>query len=285
MKRARIVGVISTIGALLAPATPAAQSAARPADWLRSALSPGGPIVAAAALDQEDEGKARLTETKVRPPTPDGPLDPAAPAVSSPALQAPPPAAATRARNRIGVAGMLPLKYEPVRVPAGGGAVTAGGFAWETSPLGGEAFYARPVYGPTAEVPIEVAVEAPLAYAPRIQWPPDAAAEVFDDETGQSLGPAPEYSALYLTPRLSIRYPTTSRLQFLVSLGWGVAWFSQDGDGGPHAETGFAVQYQLGGWLSMGPRWALRASFGGYGQMTASERRLYALNVGLVRAF
>jgi hypothetical protein len=163
-----------------------------------------------------------------------------APALASPqAGSAPdPPAPQTtasssapvaRGPSQFGMAGLALFDRGPDLVPAGGDAVMASGGVWGDASPGFEVFYARRLPLP-AGYPM-MTVELPVAYVPAVR--PAPGSEAFDPATGASLGPAPDFAATYVVPRLNVWVPAFGPANFLVGLGFGVARFSESRNGQP----------------------------------------------------
>ncbi|MCU0251306.1 MAG: hypothetical protein MUE61_13915 [Vicinamibacterales bacterium] len=126
-------------------------------------------------------------------------------------------------------------------------------------------------------------LELPVAYVPAVR--PAPGSEVFDPATGASLGPAPDFAATYVVPRLNVWIPAFGPVNFVVGLGFGVARFSETRNGQPFTETGYPFYFAIGTSVDLGPHWALRASAGGYAHGVATLRNAYMYNAGLAFVF
>ena len=204
------------------------------------------------------------------------PVDPPGPQATAPSS-----APVARGPNQFGVTCPVMFDSGPELVPAGGGAVTAGGTVWGDASPGIEVFYARRLPLPAAYP--KMTLELPFAYVPKVS--PAPGSEAFDPATGASLGPAPDFAATYFVPRLNVWVPAFGPVNVLVGVGFGVARFSETRNGQPYAETGYPFYFALGTSVDLGPRWALRVSAGGYAHGVATERSLYMVNAGLAFVF
>lgn len=182
--------------------------------------------------------------------------------------------------HTFGIAPIVGVKPEPRLEQAGDSNVyTANGENVATSG-GVEAFYGRRLVTSTE---YEMILEIPVAYLPRVRQAQGA--EIFDPVTERSLGPAPDYKAIYVTPRLLFRFPPASRLKMDIALGGGYARFTETRQGQPFAENGYPIYFSLGGSLHVTDTLALRASGGGWGHGINVFRSMFVANVGLVRNF
>lgn len=143
-----------------------------------------------------------------------------------------PSAAAPAARNVVGLTGVSFGDFEATTRQVGPDAVTPGGQVWRWS-NGGEVFVGRHVFT-TSGIP--VALELPVAYAPRIAQAP---LDPFFIEVGLERD-AP-YGALYVVPRLAGVYPADGRWHLVMSMGVGAAWFDASPDGRRGREVGYPV--------------------------------------------
>jgi hypothetical protein len=105
---------------------------------------------------------------------------------------------ALRGRNQIGVTWLMLFDTGPRLEAVGEDAVkVGGGLQWGAASHGVEVFYARRLpFAPD----LSVTLELPVAYVPRVRQA--AGSEIFD-ETGDSLGPAPDFEVIYFTPRIN----------------------------------------------------------------------------------
>jgi hypothetical protein len=186
-----------------------------------------------------------------------------------------------RGPNQLGVTSLELFQSGPDLVPAGGGAVMAGGSGGGDASPGFEVFYARRLPLP-AGFPM-MTLELPVAYVPAVR--PAPGSEAFDPATGASLGLAPDFAATYFVPRLTVWVPAFGPFNVLVGLGFGVARFSETRNGQPRTETGYPLYFALGTSMDLGPHWALRVSAGGYAHGVATLRSAYLINAGLAFVF
>ena len=156
------------------------------------------------------------------------------------------------------------------------------GEEWTGSP-GVEVLYGRQIFAPTETTPMEVTLDLPVTFLPRVRQP--SGAEIFDPITGRSVGRAPDYRATSFTPRVSLRYRTEWPVQFVVSVGGGITWFSETRGGQPYQATGYPLQFLFGGSTRLRPHWAVRGLFGYSAYGVAVERGLTLVNGGIVYAF
>jgi hypothetical protein len=170
---------------------------------------------------------------------------------------------------------------EPTLVPVDG-AVSVGGTTWATS-AGVEVWYAYQLFRPTDDVPMEVTLELPLLFVPTVHRP--RGAEAFDPITGQSLGPALDYSATYFTPRLALRYRTHWPVQFVIALGGGVARFADNGGRQERHSTDGTIHYFVGLSVPLREGWRVRAGYGGYSEESSIGTRLHVISGGVMYAF
>jgi hypothetical protein len=188
----------------------------------------------------------------------------------------------TDGRNQVGLFALGAFKRAPTLGPAGDGSVKVAGQAWAAS-AGFEASFARQIFAPTEETPMEVTLDFPIAVLPRVHQP--SGAEIFDPTTGRAIGPAPDYTATLFTPRVSLRYRTEWPVQVVVSVGGGIALFSETRNGQTYKETGYPVQFLIGLSTRLRPHWAVRGQFGRSVHGVAVERGLYVVNGGIVYVF
>jgi hypothetical protein len=109
-------------------------------------------------------------------------------------------------------------RIEPAFIPAGDGFVLdPKGSSAESS--GVEAFYSRRIVS-TSDA-IAIGLDLPVMFVPMVEEPP----------VPEFFGPASDYRALYVTPRLSFAFPAEGRWRVVAGLGGGVARFAETGDG------------------------------------------------------
>jgi hypothetical protein len=145
---------------------------------------------------------------------------------------------------------------------------------WST---GGEVFVGRHVFT-TSGIP--VALELPVAYAPRIAQAP---LDPFFTEVG--LEQDAPYGALYVVPRLTGVYPADGRWQLVMSMGVGAAWFDASPDGRRGREVGYPVSAALAVGARFGRRWSARAGIGTYVHVRNQDRTITTYTAGIVRHF
>ena len=215
-----------------------------------------------------------------------------APVLASPQAGAPadPPASqatasgsapAARGPNQVGVTGLVLLDWGPDVVPVAEDSVMVGGGVWGDASPGFEVFYARRLALP-AGFPM-MTLELPLAYVPVVRPAPGSGP--LEPAPDAPLGRAPDFAATYFVPRLNVWVPAFGPVDVVVGLGFGVARFSESRNGQPYKETGYPFYFALGTSVDLGPRWAIRASAGGYAHGVATQRGLYFVNAGLAFVF